>query len=675
MFVRFLFVGGIGFVIDAGITYLLIQQKVAPWGARVPAIILAMTFTWLANRYFTYQVNKPHSASEAVRYGIVSLSMASVNYLVYLLLVHYGVWPVASVTLATAFQTIISFNVYRYFVFMEPGGKMPNTNWLYNLRRLKLITWKAWFFDVTIYMTALAVLAIAMNSLHALDSGLSGSDEGSHFLNSFLIWSYLTEALGQNPLSYAQDFYVHYPKISIGHWPPLYYAFLSLFFFVLPHAPWPFLIINLMVGAFPALLVARVVRQVLGLPWAILAALTYVMSPIVLNNTVRLMLDQALAGLCFLAALIWNAYAKAPNLRLGIAYALAAAAAILVKGNGWVLGLFPLLHIALTGGWSLLKDWRTYLSGIIGLIIVGGWTLITYKISSDGFNYAWGVEYFMLAASTFLSALYANLGFWGLIAVILGIVKTFFSQKDNEIKEIGIVCCSLVMVTLLFHSIVPVDLDQRYMSSAVPPLVILMVIGVWIIMQQLRSITTQSWIVFPIALALFSIPGGEFLNNRPMRFDMHMDLIANEITKHPGGRVIVIDGNAGAEGALAAEVALKDSYHKNFVVRSSQLLAKSDFMGHRYALKVDNPEAVLRLLDSISCSAIVIADGPFITPRFAHSDLLWSALQLPSSPFKLKQIYKHERHKGSTYLFVRNVYVQPQQETIVQMNFSEKSLR
>lgn len=39
MFRRFLLVGGVGFLIDAGLTRLLIALGLAPWLARVPAIL------------------------------------------------------------------------------------------------------------------------------------------------------------------------------------------------------------------------------------------------------------------------------------------------------------------------------------------------------------------------------------------------------------------------------------------------------------------------------------------------------------------------------------------------------------------------------------------------------------------------------------------------------------
>lgn len=675
MFIRFLLVGGLGFCIDAGFTYLLVQLTIEPWLARIPAIFLAMSFTWLANRYFTYRVKKVRSTSEAMRYLLVALVMALFNYLIYFFLVRFGIWPVAAVTLATACQTLISFHAYRYFVFKEAklitnssGGSVS-----INTRSSEFMVWKSWYYDLAIFVVALAVLAGAMIFLHALNSGFSGSDEGSHFLNGYLIWSYLSEASGQNPLTYATDFYVHYPKISIGHWPPLYYLFLAGFFFILPHVPFSFMLVNLVVAALPAILVARVVRQVLGLPWSALAAITYVLIPITLNNTMYLMLDQALAGLCFLAALLWSAYTRQPTLQRGLAYAVITAVAILVKGNGWLLGVFPFFHIALTGRWRIFSNWQTYVSGALALSIVGVWTLVTFKISSDGFNYAWGVDYFVLATSTFLSALYSNLGFVGMIAVFVGIAGSLSAKERPELLELGKTGLAMVLATILFHSIVPVDLDQRYMSAAIPFLAIFMAVGVWVCTQRWQLVISRPWLVLPVAIAIFSIPGLFFLQNRLDRFDMRMDLVAAQLTERPGGGVIVIDGSPGAEGALTAEVVLRDLDRKSYVVRSSQLLAKSDFMGNRYVLRVDTPEAVLSLLNDISSSAVVVAEGPLIKPHFVHSDLILSALQHPTSPFQLKQTYEHHQHNGRTHLYVRKSAIPLKLDAVKRVNFPEKA--
>ena len=120
LFFRFLLVGGSGFLIDAGITYLLNSHGASPWLARIPAIALAMAYTWAANRHFTYEVETDRTAAEAIRYATVAASMALLNYSVYFALTSNGVWPVVAVTIATACQTILSFHLYRHIVFRKP---------------------------------------------------------------------------------------------------------------------------------------------------------------------------------------------------------------------------------------------------------------------------------------------------------------------------------------------------------------------------------------------------------------------------------------------------------------------------------------------------------------------------------------------------------------------------
>lgn len=118
MFRRFLLVGGVGFLMDAGLTRLLIALGLVPWLARVPAILCATTFTWLANRRFTYEVKTARSTREAFRYALVAAIMTLVNYSIYLMLINRGLAPVAAITFATACQSVMSFLAYGHFVFM-----------------------------------------------------------------------------------------------------------------------------------------------------------------------------------------------------------------------------------------------------------------------------------------------------------------------------------------------------------------------------------------------------------------------------------------------------------------------------------------------------------------------------------------------------------------------------
>jgi hypothetical protein len=160
---------------------------------------------------------------------------------------------------------------------------------------------------------------------------------------------------------------------------------------------------------------------------------------------------------------------------------------------------------------------------------------------------------------------------------------------------------------------------------------------------------------------------------RPPRYDLHMDSVAGQLLSAQPASVIVVDGDAGTEGALTAEVALRDHQRQSYVIRSSQLLAKSDFMGRRYALRYGTPQAVLQALDESSCSAIVITDGPAIAPRFEHSAQLLQALALPESPFRQVQRYAHARHAGHTTVYLRNPALPPDAAAVKRVNYPEKA--
>lgn len=86
---KFAMTGGLGFVVDVGIlTFLTVVFDVNPYGARVVAILIAMTTTWLINRTFTFRVADRATDARAVaaeggRYGLVAVVAALINYAVY----------------------------------------------------------------------------------------------------------------------------------------------------------------------------------------------------------------------------------------------------------------------------------------------------------------------------------------------------------------------------------------------------------------------------------------------------------------------------------------------------------------------------------------------------------------------------------------------------------------
>ncbi|TBW39301.1 GtrA family protein [Siculibacillus lacustris] len=86
---RFAMTGGIGFVVDVGLlSFLTVVFDVNPYVARVFAILVAMTTTWVINRRYTFKVHDRVTetrdvVAEGGRYGLVAVAAALVNYAVY----------------------------------------------------------------------------------------------------------------------------------------------------------------------------------------------------------------------------------------------------------------------------------------------------------------------------------------------------------------------------------------------------------------------------------------------------------------------------------------------------------------------------------------------------------------------------------------------------------------
>lgn len=117
MILRFLMVGGLGFVVDLGCTSLLVWLGISPFYARPPAIAIATLVTWIANRSFTFEVKKEKTLAEAMRYGATALAAAIANYAMYSLLVWQQCPPWLAVAIASVLQAGASYVGYRKFAF------------------------------------------------------------------------------------------------------------------------------------------------------------------------------------------------------------------------------------------------------------------------------------------------------------------------------------------------------------------------------------------------------------------------------------------------------------------------------------------------------------------------------------------------------------------------------
>src|SRR5579862_5627698 len=64
-------------------------------------------------------------------------------------------------------------------------------------------------------------------------SNLASSDPPAHFTTGVMVYEYLRHALFSDPMAFARSFYVRFPKVALGHWPPVYYALQAVAYAIL----------------------------------------------------------------------------------------------------------------------------------------------------------------------------------------------------------------------------------------------------------------------------------------------------------------------------------------------------------------------------------------------------------------------------------------------------------
>lgn len=116
---RFACVGGLGFVVDTGLTLTLIHKGIDPYTSRVFAIAFAMITTWRLNRALTFGASRSSQTSEGARYFVIATVAALFSYAIYatLLIAISGFPPALAIVIAVGTTTMISFFGYSRFAF------------------------------------------------------------------------------------------------------------------------------------------------------------------------------------------------------------------------------------------------------------------------------------------------------------------------------------------------------------------------------------------------------------------------------------------------------------------------------------------------------------------------------------------------------------------------------
>ena len=233
---------------------------------------------------------------------------------------------------------------------------------------------------VAAFAISLGIAVLLQTAGGAYQSGFGGHpDEPAHLITALMVSDFLASVDYRHPWQFAVQYYLHYPKVAIGHWPPALYVTAGIWFLIFGASRATALLFIAVIAAATGTLLYCTGKHLIGRWAGGLAALLFLASPLVQEASARFMTEH-LVTLAMLVSSLWFArFARTERVGDGLGFGTAAALAILTHGSGWALALIPGLTIALTRKWHLLRRPGLWLAALPVLATCVPWYVFTLR--------------------------------------------------------------------------------------------------------------------------------------------------------------------------------------------------------------------------------------------------------------------------------------------------------
>jgi 4-amino-4-deoxy-L-arabinose transferase-like glycosyltransferase len=200
-------------------------------------------------------------------------------------------------------------------------------------------------------------------------------DEPSHFITGLMVRDYLAAGAPSGAMRFAENYYVHYPKVALGHYPPLLYIVEAAWMLLFP--PWriSLLLLEALLLAASATLLCFSMRREAGALVLVAAPILLILTPVV-RYCAGMVMPEVLCLLLVIAAVLWwSRYLESQRWQHAAWFGVFAALAILTKQVALFLALVPPLTVLLTRRFGLLRRMHFWMPVPVVLALSLPWYL------------------------------------------------------------------------------------------------------------------------------------------------------------------------------------------------------------------------------------------------------------------------------------------------------------
>jgi hypothetical protein len=497
-----------------------------------------------------------------------------------------------------------------------------------------------WILGVIVFVLAFDVVFAWQRLAEAQKSEFGGHpDEAAHYVTGLFIrnslvefWRYAAGGFHGSPLrigrEFAESYYTHYPKISLGVWPPFFYLVQSAWTLPFGVSRTSVLLFMCALAGGLGLLMFRTLREEFGSLMAATGAFLLLSLPLVRSYYGMVMAETLSAVLMFGAMLAFGNFLDRERRADALWFGVLAAGAILTKGTGLALVFAVPLAVVASRRFHLLRRPAFWAAVLIIAVVAGPWTWATRNLGKGGWlqpspSWSFTREAFQYYAVKFGFALGA------LPLMLFGVGVLSKVRRAGHYPGRWVAAGALILAVMLFQSIAPVGFESRHLIPALPAAVMFVVagaawtgrtgIGARVILVAAVAIQI-GWITWPPAkkgCAGFA----------PLAKAMLDDALPTDVT--------LVSSDAAGEGMFISEVAMHEARPGHVIQRASKSLASSTWSGSGYSPAFASDDDVLGFLSSGQIQYLVIDDALPVDKRREHHEQLKRVIDAHPGKFSL----------------------------------------
>jgi hypothetical protein len=473
-------------------------------------------------------------------------------------------------------------------------------------------------------------------------------DEGAHYVTGLMVHDYIVGGRLAPVEKFAKNYYLHYPKVSIGHWPPFFYLTQAAWTLIFPSSRASLLLLMACITAVVAFALYRAVASEIGEFNGIAAGLFFISLPVTQESSGMVMADALVAMLALLAALRYARFMDEGRPLDALLFGLFSAMTILTKGTGLALAGVPLIAIALTNRWKLIFRPAFWLPVAVVVPLCAPWYWITrHMLQSTGEHPKSAFSYIETAARFYVAHSVQILGavLFGLAA--FGFIFQVILRWRHEVRAKWAVLAALVISIGFLSCVVPVlpiggqrqvmGTEERFLFPAIPAIIAFGFAGMEYIVRRLgcnRLNVNAGRIVLALIIAATLVPK---VFSRKMPVSFGFSPVAKNLLAQPELKkaVVMVSSDAIGEGMFISQVAMAEKRPGHYLVRASKVLCDCSWSGEEHTPLYPNPEALMGYFDRSPIQVVVDDESAPARSSFEFHHILRKTIQQYPSRWQL----------------------------------------